>query len=217
MPVLEINAVKQALQAPLPGVTAQDPMAPDSRRNIDRLRLMQTNRREGAVLLLLYPNTEGNLHLVLIRRAEYDGVHSGQIAFPGGGRENGEPLSDTALRETWEEVGVSPNRITVLGPLTPLYIPPSNFEVSPFVGFVPARPTFVPDSREVAEIIDPPLSLFFDSSIKKRRTIQHSTLGLIEIPYYDVFGQEVWGATAMILSEFIGALQAQLPNLLENA
>jgi len=217
MPVLNINTVKQALRAPLPGVTAQDPMAPDSRRNIDRLRLMRPNRREGAVLLLLFPNTDGKLHLVLIRRAEYDGVHSGQIAFPGGGRENGEPLSETALRETQEEVGVSPGRITVLGPLTPLYIPPSNFEVFPFVGCVSARPPFVPDSREVAEILEPPLSLFFDSEIRKRKTIRHATLGLIEIPYYDVYGRDVWGATAMILSEFTGALQAHAPRFMENA
>ncbi len=217
MPVPDINIVKQALRAPLPGVTGQDPMAPDSRRNIDRLRLMRPNRREGAVLLLLYSNPAGNLHLVLIRRAEYDGVHSGQIAFPGGGRENGEPLSETALRETYEEVGVSPGRITLLGPLTPLYIPPSNFEVSPFVGFTPARPAFVPDSREVAEILQPPLALFFDSEIRKRKTIRHATLGLINIPYYDVSGRDVWGATAMILSEFIGALQAQLPRFAEKA
>ncbi len=198
--------IKRALQHPLPGETAQARMAPDGRKPGDRRFLIKPDHREGAVMVLLYP-TNGNLNLVLIRRQEYNGVHSGQIALPGGAREPGESYKTTALREVFEEVGVPSTQIKILGALSPLYIPPSNFMVYPFVGYYPARPKFIPNQREVAEIIEVPLTTLFDESITASETRVHNVLGEVEIPYYFIQRHKVWGATAMIISEFVDVLQ----------
>ncbi|MGB0424803.1 MAG: NUDIX hydrolase, partial [Flavobacteriales bacterium] len=110
--------------------------------------------REGAVLLLLYPKGE-NWSTVLIKRTKYEGVHSAQIALPGGKREAGDAdMSDTALREAWEEVGVPLKEVSLLGNLSDVYIPPSNFLVSAYVGVVKSRPGFVAQESEVAEILE---------------------------------------------------------------
>ena len=185
-------------------------MAPERRLHLDRRTLIQPNHREGAVLLLLYPGPGDELHFILTRRPEYNGHHSGQMSFPGGRREPGEPLSATALRETHEEIGVPPRTLTLLGPLSPMYIPPSNFMVYPFVAFTAARPAFHPN-HEVAEIVEAPLSILLDESIRhtERRFIDR--LGNTEIPYFDIRGHKVWGATAMILSEVTALLQPERP------
>jgi 8-oxo-dGTP pyrophosphatase MutT (NUDIX family) len=181
-------------------------MEPVVRRNQDRRALIRSDHREGAVLILLYPNWKGELCLVLIRRPEYNGVHSGQIALPGGGREADESLQTTALREAHEEIGISQKRITVLGNLSSIYIPVSNFLVYPYVAFHPDYPSFNPDPQEVAEIIEVPLQLFLDETTVRSEMRNHVSLGLTEIPYFAILGHKVWGATAMILSEFIEIL-----------
>lgn len=193
--------IKEALQKPLPGAEGQAPLSPEGRYPADRLLEIPDNYREGAVLLLLYPRGS-ELNFVLTRRAEYDGVHSGQIALPGGGREPGEAFQDTALRETWEEVGVPTNRISILGALTRLYIPPSNYMVYPFVGYTPAEPVFRRDRHEVAEIMQVPLSVITDPHNRHTEMRNHPQLGRVHIPYMLIHGYKVWGATAMILSEF---------------
>ncbi len=197
-----VQKLERALQKPLPGADGQAPLSPEGRYPADRLREIPANYREGAVLLLLYPRSDNQFYFVLTRRAEYNGVHSGQIALPGGGREPGEAFQTTALRETWEEVGVPTNHISILGGLTRLYIPPSNYMVYPFVGYTPAEPIFRRDRREVAEIMQVPLSVITDPHNRYAEMRDHPQLGRIRIPYMLIHGYKVWGATAMILSEF---------------
>jgi 8-oxo-dGTP pyrophosphatase MutT (NUDIX family) len=154
----------------------------------------------ASVLVLLFTGSDGALHFPLIRRNEYPGVHSGQIALPGGRREADETFEQTALRETQEEVGVPPDRVRILGALYSLYVPPSNFEIHPFVGYVPERPIWRPDPYEVAELIETPLAGIIDDRIKGHTTITRGDQS-IDIGFYGVGPHQVWGATAAILSE----------------
>ncbi len=173
------------------------------------------NYKEASVLLLLYPHITNNgvgaqLHLVFMRRPEYPGAHSGQISFPGGRREEGESLQHTALREMVEEIGVLPETVTVMGQLSALYTPPSNFYIYPFVAFSQTRPLFQSNSREVAELIEVPLSLLTNPDIYKEEIWHFDQYGERKIPFFAVFGHKVWGATAMILSEFLTLLRNEI-------
>ena len=194
-----ITKLQQQLQKPLPGASAQNKMAP-AIRNFQDIK-HDSPARKSAVLLLLYPK-EGNLYIAYFKRPEYDGPHSGQIAFPGGKVEDeDENLQETALRETDEEFGISPQKIKILGSLTNLFIPVSNSEVTPFIGFMSETPHFIPNKDEVQYIIEVELSLitnqlFKTSRIKERRGLE------IETPMYTFNNEEIWGATAMITSEF---------------
>jgi hypothetical protein len=136
-------------------------------------------------------------------RPRYPGVHSGQISLPGGKVEpTDQDLAETALRESKEEIGVNPENIRLLGNLTNLYIPPSNFMVTPFVGYQSVRPVFKPDPSEVAEIIEVSLDSFLDNSIIRQKRMKLA-LGLtMKVPAYCIGSHVIWGATAMILSEF---------------
>lgn len=157
--------------------------------------------RQGAVLLLLYPKN-GTSHLVLTRRRDDLTAHAGQISFPGGRREPFETLEQAALRETREEVGIQPGAVTILGQLTPLYIPPSDFEVHPFVGWHEQVPSFVPQPAEVAEILEVPLDRLLAQETRSQETWERSGISL-EVPFFHLEPHKVWGATAMMLSEFI--------------
>ena len=157
--------------------------------------------RQAAVLVLLYPaGTEQRLHMVLIRRPDYPGVHSGQIAFPGGARERGESLEQTALRETHEEVGVDVGQVSVLGPMSPLYVFASNFNVHPFLAWAPERPAFTPCEKEVAAIIELPLERLAEPRFYGE---EHLTLRgrRVWVPYFAAPQARIWGATAMMLAE----------------
>ena len=194
-----IALLQQQLQKPLPGANAQNKMAP-ANRNFQDIN-NNSPARKSAVLLLLYPK-DNILHIAYFKRPEYDGPHSGQIAFPGGKFENiDKNLQETALRETYEEFGISPQKIQILGSLTNLFIPVSNSEVTPFIGFISETPHFIPNKDEVQYIIEMPLfsilnPLFKTSLIKQRRGLE------IETPMYTFNHEEIWGATAMITSEF---------------
>ncbi|MBN2482442.1 MAG: CoA pyrophosphatase [Bacteroidales bacterium] len=143
------------------------------------------------------------VHTVFIRRTEYDGVHSGQISFPGGMHEPcDDSLISTALRETEEEIGISRDSITVIGTLTDLHVPVSNVDILPVVAVVAGQPLFIPDTDEVAFIIEARLTDLNNPSNKKRKMIHIGDFE-IEAPYYDINGNHVWGATAMMLSEFL--------------
>jgi len=157
--------------------------------------------RQGAVLLLLY-RKEGTVHLILTRRRDDLNAHAGQISFPGGRREAVESLEQAALRETREEVGIHPATISILGELTPLYIPPSDYEVHPFVGWHDQAPVFVPQPAEVAEILEVPLELLLDRETRRQETWERSGIRL-DVPFYNIGRHKVWGATAMMLSEFV--------------
>lgn len=163
--------------------------------------------RQAGVLVLAYPDSDG-LHIVLTRRTESLRSHSGQISFPGG-RHSPEDISftATALRETCEELGLCDPDIRILGALSRLYIPPSNFEVYPTVGALDAPPRFSPNPDEVAEVFSLPLNDLLDSRIKHSE--ERDILGLrMTVPYYAVRGHKVWGATAAMLSELETRLRA---------
>lgn len=200
MPEQLITDLRKRLEQPLPGVAAQRKMA-NSKRFDERF--VQENRagaRLGAVLIPLYIH-EDQLSVVLMKRPNYNGTHSGQVSFPGGKHEEEDPdLEFTALRESHEEVGLPPQSVEVIGQLTDLYIPPSNFLVHPFVGFVRELPELVPDQHEVESILQSPISHFADHPLKEKdiKITEHFSL---RAPYYEVEGHTVWGATAMILAE----------------
>lgn len=206
-----IDEVRQALAGPLPGQPAQIEMAPQppADSKVNRWDNPDDCRKAG-VLLLLYPHitlaNSSELHLVLIRRAEYPGAHSGQISLPGGQHEAGETLQETALRETYEEVGVLPKTVEMMGQLTALYTPPSHFCIYPFVAYRSSRADFNIDPLEVAELIEAPLSLLLDPAIYKEEIWHFKKYGTRRVPFFDVFGHKVWGATAMILKEFLTLL-----------
>lgn len=205
---ISVDDVRRALNLPdFDPHAAQLRMAPRPRpiRRPDR----PGQPRLGGVLILLYPR-DGELYFVLTQRPEYNGVHSGQISLPGGKHEGEETMIATALRETCEEVGVCEG-IEVLGTLAELYIPPSDFEVHPVVGYIPQRPTWHPDALEVAGIIETPLRLLFDDAIKGSEAVFRADVNMtLNIYFYLIEGRKVWGATAAILSEFEGRLRTAL-------
>lgn len=196
-----IEQLKVRFQTPLPGEEAQFLMAPFTRQRIHHIDPLSYSPRKSAVLILLFP-VEESIHTLLIQRPVYEGVHSGQVAFPGGKFEETDiDLSHTALRETFEEVGAPSNDIEIIGKLTDLYINPSNFLVSPFIGFVSKQPDFIMDAYEVQKIISVNLFSLNDKGIKSEKVITHSNNYKIKTPYYEIEGLTVWGATAMMISE----------------
>lgn len=203
---LSLDDIRAALQKPLPGLAAQIKLAPQYR--IPGMRLAPpADARPAGVLILLYPH-HGEWHFPLIKRAARveDTVHGGQISLPGGSQEAGESLRETARREACEEIGAACDGVEVLGELSTIYIPPSNFLVTPTVGCVDHRPEFQIDAREVAELVEAPLTLLFDPGVVKREpwTLREMT---VEVPFYQIGPHKVWGATAMILSEFSMVLE----------
>ncbi len=154
--------------------------------------------REAGVLALLTPRADGCLHLLLTRRQESLRGHSGQISFPGGKRDPQDPdFTATALRETCEELGIC-DPIEVLGMLATVYIPPSNFNVYPCVGYLPRLATLRPNEAEVAEVLTLTLEDLLDPSVKREETRLISGY-TVRVPYYQVGGHKVWGATAIML------------------
>jgi 8-oxo-dGTP pyrophosphatase MutT (NUDIX family) len=208
-PTLNLHGIRVALQRPLPGRKAQMTMAVQPRPG-DRPDLPVPCPREGAVLILLYPH-EGQLFLPLTRRTETVETHKGQISLPGGAREQqDESLAQTALRETQEELGVPDRDVEIIGALTPLYIPHSRFCVYPFVGYAILRPLLRPDPLEVAEAIEAPLLDLLHPSTRQIET--HWRDGqLYSVPSYHIGPQKIWGATAMILAEFLALVREQQP------
>lgn len=175
-------------------------------RNRQRPPELTGQPRVGGVLLLLYP-FQHTTYLVLTRRRDDLSSHAGQISFPGGRVEQGETAVQAALRETEEEIGVPTPKVTVLGELTSIYIPPSDYEVHPFVGWVNGgeRPSFIPEAREVAEILEVPIIHLLNPNTREVGPIPVRG-ATYTVPYYNVSGHKVWGATAIMLSEFLARL-----------
>lgn len=200
-----INKLKHRLSGELPGEGEQYRMAPEARPRFRDSLSDAGQIRQSAVLLYLFP-LPGEWGVVLMKRTAYDGPHSGQVGIPGGRLEPGEDHRQAALREFAEETGVDVDRRQLLGRLSELYIPTSSFLVTPFVAYADEPPSFDPDPVEVAELIALPLSLLRDDAAVKWSSVSLSSGTRVRAPYYDVEGHRVWGATAMILSEFKAVL-----------
>ncbi|MBK8987994.1 MAG: CoA pyrophosphatase [Chloroflexi bacterium] len=206
-PMRQLDDIRQALGLEeFDTLAAQEKMMPfggAGRRPPDDL----SQARIGAVLLLLYWRDEA-MHLVLTRRRDDLSSHAGQISFPGGQQEAAETLLAAALRETEEEIGVDGTAVTPIGQLTPIYIPPSGFMVHPFIAWytLAQRPTFRPATTEVAEIIEVPLATLLDPATAVREPWDFRG-HQVEVPYFAVQGHKVWGATAIMLSEFVERLR----------
>jgi 8-oxo-dGTP pyrophosphatase MutT (NUDIX family) len=206
-----LEYVPKIMEAPLPAKEAHYKMAPLERiEKMEKLELQSKNPKIAAVMMLFYPKN-GSTHIVLIVRNSYEGVHSAQIAFPGGKFEpEDETFEITALRETFEEIGIHPDRIEILRQFTHLYIPPSNFLVYPYLGICKEEILFVPDSSEVAAIIELPLSLFLGEEVMVSVAISTSYANDIMVPAFKIGEHIVWGATAMMLSELKEVLKKVL-------
>lgn len=198
--------LQQAFTKELPGKDAHVKMAPQP---LDLRRFTTTFSeppKKSGVLLLFYQN-HGSVYFPLIKRPHYPGVHSGQVGFPGGKMEPSDPdILFTALREAEEEIGINASKVEVLGQLSDLYIPTSNFLVSPVVGFVPEKPSFIPEQREVARIIATEVISLFHPEVRKQTQLAVGGGMYLDTPYFAVEEEIVWGATAMILSELIQVL-----------
>jgi 8-oxo-dGTP pyrophosphatase MutT (NUDIX family) len=203
-----LQYVPHLIPVELPAIASHMKMAPKERmESLKNLDLKQQNPRIAAVMMLFYPK-DRKTHLVLIVRNAYNGVHSSQIAFPGGKYEATDAnYEETALRETHEEVGIAPEKIEVIKHFTPMYIPPSNFLVHPFLGISKEELLFYPDIREVADIIELPLSVFLNDEIIIEATLSTSYANNILVPAFNIQNHIVWGATAMILSELRDVLK----------
>lgn len=200
--MLTLEAIRQALALPnfdpLPFQLRLAPSPRPLRRPADRAGHV----RLGAVLALLYP-WEGAAHLLLVKRPGSLRTHSGQVSFPGGSKEEGESFATAALRETEEEVGIPPSQIELLGELAQVYIPPSDFEVHPFVGWHNGRPHFRPSPTEVEEVLEVPLTFFAEAELHL------ATEGNFRYPYYQLGRHRLWGATAVMISELLARLDLQ--------
>ena len=154
-------------------------------------------------MILLYEE-EGNIQFPLIQRSEYRGVHSGQIALPGGKAEDSDAdLIETATREAQEELGIDPKKIEIVGSLTSFFVAASNFQILPVVAYAKEFPQFIPDEREVAGVVKADLKAMLDPQTVKEKEITPAEGITFDAPYYDLDGKVVWGATAMMLSEFV--------------
>jgi len=202
-----LDRLAARLTAPLPGHSAHTRMAPQSPRR-DALSVADRSCREAGILVLLLPPADAPRVVLTVRRDDLPD-HGGQISFPGGQREGRETLPQTALRESDEEIGLSPASVRLLGALTPLYIPPSNFCVHPFLGAARADASLRPSDREVERVLRVPLRTLLDPDT---RVVEPWTLHgrSVDVPYYDVGDHAVWGATAMMLAEALDVVRAAL-------
>ena len=208
MDALTRDQLKQKFQQPLPGLPSQLKMAPPNRATeLRQQKDKNVTPRHSAVLMLLFEE-EGALKTVFIKRSEYNGLHSGQISFPGGKFEAYDScFEQTALRETREEIGVCEDHIELIGQLTELYIPPSNFLVKVFVGYCQQKPMYTIEKREVERVIEVALNELYNP--KSTQLVEHisSSSGLkMEVPAYVVNNVVIWGATAMMVSELLEVL-----------
>jgi 8-oxo-dGTP pyrophosphatase MutT (NUDIX family) len=199
------TTLREGLAGTLPGLEAQLRFMPTPPRTGWKPGEFPSDAREAAGLVLLYPGATGPSIPLTIRGSELR-RHAGQISLPGGATDPGETLVQAALREAHEEIGVDPARVRVLGELTPVYVLVSGFTLHPIVGVTDERPDFRPAAHEVEEVIEISIDDLQDASNIRQGTRTREGVA-VEYPYFDLRGRHVWGATAMILGEFICLLQ----------
>ena len=195
--------VPKIKKSSLPGIDSQFKLAPSIRKKLGKeINIDERNPNIAAVLSLLFPDAMGEMQMVFMLRKTYKGVHSNQIGFPGGKVEVEDTnLEATALRETYEEIGVCSTEITVLKELTDVYIPPSNFLVKPFLGILKRRPEYILEEKEVERLIEIPLKSILSDKFIASEIITTSYANEIEVPIFKFDDEVIWGATAMMLSE----------------
>lgn len=195
------NHIEQLQTKSLGGLNSQFKMAPKMRLKYSEKIIKDKNPRSAAVLALFYPDDNQQTRFLLTERASYNGTHSAQISFPGGKFDQiDKNLTQTALRETFEEVGVQSENIQIIRQLSDAYIPPSNFLVAPFIGISNTKPTFIPNN-EVATVIEVLLSDLLDDQSLTSKNMSTSYMENIDVPCFKLNNYIVWGATAMMLSE----------------
>lgn len=206
-----INSIPKIKNLELPGEASQFKMSPPFRQN-----LVEANKekmkfaKKAGVMALFYPKHD-ETYLMLILRKSYKGVHSAQVGFPGGKVEEGdEDMKYTALRETYEEIGVPMDMIEVLKSMSLMYIPPSNFTVYPFLGVVQQTPNFMKQESEVDDLIEVRLPDFLDDNNVADVKVMTSLKTELDVPAFMLNGHVVWGATAMMLSELKDLLKMTL-------
>ena len=204
MTLAEVEArLREAMKTGLPGLEGQLPMAPWPRPGWPA-PVLPPEARPAAALLLLVPPPDGP-GLVLTKRASHLPQHAGQVSLPGGAIEPDEHTEDAALREAHEEIGLDTRTVRVIGTLTPLHIPVSGFAVHPVVGICETSPRLRAADHEVERVFDVPLADLADPS-HLRRTTRLRDGTSYDVPYFDLAGEMIWGATAMILSELLTVL-----------
>lgn len=202
------NNIDKLKGTTLGGIDSQFKMAPAIRPNFNLNEITKNNPKASAVLALFYPGYKDETFFILTRRATYNGVHSSQISFPGGRHEFFDnDLKCTALRETNEEIGA--DKIIIIRSLTKTYIPPSNFYVSPFMGYIKKKQNFKAN-KEVAEILEIKLADLLDDYNLSSQQMTTSYMKNVEVPCFRLNQEVVWGATAMILSEIKDLFKAVL-------
>jgi 8-oxo-dGTP pyrophosphatase MutT (NUDIX family) len=207
-----LSKLEKVLAGNLPGNRAHQQMISYARPSAEVIRSINVTPKESAVLILLYKKNN-RLHFPLILRPEYDGVHSRQVGLPGGQKESEDlNLNATAVRETFEEIGAVEKNIKIIGSLTEIYIPPSNFLVKPVVGIYEPYKTFIPDESEVSQILTSSLHELIDLKIEKKDIYIRKDKTKTTVSCFTIEDKIVWGATAMILYEFRALL---LENSLE--
>jgi 8-oxo-dGTP pyrophosphatase MutT (NUDIX family) len=214
---LTLGDVRRALAAPRIGRPAHEQMSPRPRPGDIFPMPKVVNGKQAGVLILLYDHA-GELYFFLTRRTELVATHKGQISLPGGSREDGESLQETALREAREELDIDPAQVEILGePLTPLYIPVSDFWVTAFVGYYCCdEPLLNASAAEVFEVLPTPLADLLDESAIVEEEWELRGMP-VKVPFFKLHGYKVWGATAMILSEFVGLLRMYMNTTADKA
>ena len=193
--------LKVRLQLPLPGGDAHEPFRAKPVGDVRPIFDHKLPPRPGGVLILLYEEN-GDIKFPLIKRAEYPGAHSGQVSFPGGKAEPGEDAIQTALRECEEEIGVDHNILKVIGKLSDFFVMPSNFMVAPVIAAASQKPFFKPDPYEVVKILHADVrSLVQEDAVKEKEILAAGKYKMVA-PHFEIDGEIVWGATAMMLNEF---------------
>lgn len=198
-----VQRLQSALAGPLPGSAAQSLLAPRPRRGWQP-GTAPVDCRQAAALLLVYPRAGAAHVLLTLRRADLK-AHAGQVSLPGGALDNGETHEQASLREAWEEVGLEPSTVQVLGRLTPLHIPASGFNLQPVVGVTAPLPALRPADEEVERILETPLArLAASDTLEVEDWDIRGTEAIV--PFFHLHGLKIWGATAMVLAEFLTLL-----------
>lgn len=196
-----LSNILKLQQLPLGGLDSQYKMAPELRKHIDHESIHLRNPKDAAVLVLFFPNEFNETMFILTKRARYNGVHSSQVSFPGGKHEYADILmKTTALREANEEIGINKEDINLFKTLTKVYIPPSNFWVTPYLGYINYHP-FYYKNDEVENVLEIKLAELLDVKNLSSVNINTSYAKNIDVPCFYLNGEIVWGATAMMLSE----------------